>query len=203
MAGVVPTEKGASPMQTRLQRRILYTHEVVLHTDLLALILAHVSGETRRFRLAREHVPRVCKQWSCAWKMLMSTRTPSPTYQHCPYLSHNERERRIRELSQFEELFRRSTKNLRARCFDFLKCKRDGIDTLLGHMVIHMAFSIRTPVNTGIVPPALWRYVHRLREYVAGCVAQGRYCEVDLHLPQWYRITPDDILHTALIPFSR
>lgn len=190
-------------MQTRLQRRILYTHEVALHTDLLALILAHVSGDWYKFRLAREHVPRVCKQWSDTWKMLMSSRSPSPTYQHCPYLSHNEREQRIRQLSQFEELFRQSTKNLRTKCFDLLRCKRDGVDTLLGHVVIHMAFSIQTPVNTGVVPPALWRYVDRLREYVAGCVAQGRYCEVDLHLPRWFRTTPDDILHTALVPFSR
>lgn len=189
-------------MQTRLQRRILCTHEVVFHTDLLALILAHVSGDCYKFRLAREHVPRVCKQWSETWKMLVSTRSPSPMYQHCPYLSHNEREQRIQQLSQFEDLFRQATTNLRTRCIDCLQCKREGVDTLLGHMVIHMAFSIHTPVNTGVVPPRLWRYIDRVRQYAAQCVAQGRYCEVDLLLPQWYRITPDDPLHVALVPFS-
>lgn len=189
-------------MQTRLQRRILCTHEVVFHIDLLALILAHVSGDSRRFRRAHEHVPRVCKQWSRTWKMLMSTRTPSLTYQHCLYLSHNERECRIQQLSQCEEEFRRSTQNLRTKCFDCLKCKRQGVDTLLGQVVIHMAFSIHTPIDTG-VPPGLWRYIDKVREYAAQCIHRHRFldplCDVYPLLPEWYRITPDDILHAALI----
>jgi hypothetical protein len=192
-------------MQTRLQRRILYTHEIIFHVDLLALILAHVSGVSRKFRRNPEDVlPRVCKQWFRAWKMLMSTRTPSPMYQHRLYLSHNERELRIQQLSHFEDVFRQSTKDLRDRCFDYLRCKRRGVDTLLGHMVIHMAFSVHTPVDTG-VPLGLWRCIDKVREYVAHCISQQRYlsCDIDLILPHWYRITPGDSLHTALIPSSR
>lgn len=193
-------------MQTRLQRRILYTHEVLFHTDLLTLILAHVSGVSRKFRTAREHVPSVCKQWTRAWKMLMCTRTPSPMYRHCPYLSHAERERRVRQLSQFEDVFRRSTKDLRTKCFNLLRCKREGVDTLLGHTVIHMAFSIHTPVNTG-VSPRLWMYIDKVREYVARTIleVQERIPDgaiVYPLLPEWYRITPDDVLHAALVTFS-
>lgn len=192
-------------MQTRLQRCIIYTHEVVLHTDLLALILAHVSGVSRKFRTVRENVPRVCKMWNGAWKMLMSTRTPSPTYRHCPYLSHDERQSRVQLLSQMEQEFLQSTEHLRSKCMNVMRCKRDGVDTLLGHVVIHMAFSIHTPVNTG-APPSLWRYIDRVRKYIAHCITVERIlspsCDVYPLLPQWYNITSDDPLHDALVEFS-
>ena len=195
-------------MQTRLQRRILFTHDVLFHTDLLALILAHVSGVPNRRRIARDHVPRVCKSWNSEWKMLMSMRTPSPMYRHCVYLSHDERESRVLLLSQFEQEFRRSSEHLRYKCMKFLRCKREGVDTLLGHMVIHMAFSLRTPVNTGgVVPPVLWTYIDKVRMYIAQYITQQRplspSCDVYPLLPEWYTITAVDPLHVALVAYSK
>lgn len=185
-------------MQTRFQTRVACTHGVLLNTDLLTCILAAVHGTSPRSAPGNV-LPRVCSEWNRTWRILVSRVSPCPTYRFEPHLSIVQREARIRQLAHVTNEFHRLTAALRNRCMRMLRCNRDGVSTLLGLVVIHMAFSLSTPINRrNVAPPKLWEYVVRVRQYVAATLSKHPSPCLRL-LPTWYRIHPDDPLHAALL----
>ena len=138
----------------------------------------------------------VCKTWKDAWRFLMLRRTSS-RYRHCLHISLVEREQRIRQLTRTEWELHQGTEQLRIKCMDLLKCKYRGVNTLLGHVVIHMTFSLHTP-DYWRIPSTLGAYIYRLRKYLAEYIIM-RNTRKPCLLPEWFSITPNDPLHIALL----
>lgn len=185
-------------MQTRFQTRVACTHAVLLNTDLLTCILQFVHGTSPR-TVPGNVLPRVCAEWNQAWKTRVSRVPRCPDYRFGPDLSIVRREARIRELTYVTNEFHRLTTALRNKCMRMLGCNRDGVPTLLGYVVIHMAFSLSTPINRrSVASPKLWEYVVKVRQYVAATISNNPSSSLRL-LPTWYRIHPDDPLHAALL----
>ena len=185
-------------MLTRLQVRIIATNAVVLNSDLLSCILSLVRATSPRY-LPRDVIPRVCVEWHRTWNILVSEMSPYPDYRFGAHLSIVQRETRVQQLAYVKNEFHRITKPLQGKCMRILRCNRDGVPTLLGHMVIYMAFSLTTrfdrPVET---PPKLWEYIVKLRTYIAAKVSAMPSSSLQL-LPFWFRIHPEDPLHAALL----
>lgn len=185
-------------MLTRLQVRITATHAVLLNSDLLSCILSLVRATAPRY-LPRDVLPRVCAEWHRTWNILVSQMSPSPEYRFGPHLSIVQREARIRQLAYATNEFRRITAPLRDRCVRMLRCNRDGVPTLLGQVVIHLAFSLTTQIDRPVeTPPKLWEYIVKIRQYVADKLSAIPSSSLRL-LPTWFRIHPEDPLHAALL----
>lgn len=194
---VVPNKK-EDGMQTRFQTRVACTHAVLLNMDLLTCILAFVNGTSPR-SVPGNVLPRVCAEWNRAWRILVSRVPRCPDYRFGPHLSIVQREARTRQLAYVTSEFHRLTAALRNKCMRMLRCNRDGVPTLLGHVVIQIAFSLATPINRpGVTSPKLWEYVVRIRQYVAAALSKNPPSSLR-PLPTWYRIHPDDPLHAVLL----
>ena len=117
------------------------------------------------------------------------------------FLSVAVRESHVYELLRYENDFRTATRDVRHCVLTCLRCRREGVFSLLGHTIVELAFSIATPCNhTRAVPRMLWEYVLRIRTYLAMVVLRSRENATTPYraLPSWFSISPDDVLHASL-----
>lgn len=179
-------------MQTRLQKREATKESVLSSTDLLFLILPHVEGCPDKKKTVFETLPYVSKTWNQVWKEVCTVTKVRHFARHCSLLDY---EWKTRATDDFYMRWRKALFPLRDRAIALLRCTRGGIPSLLGVMVVEIAFDFRLPNGKEKVPPPLWEYIARLRAWVSHVVLRNRSGYPSL--PHFVPRSKKDPLHCA------
>ena len=188
-------------MRTRLQHRTTIVHAVLLSDDLVALVLSYVDGliyrgnRVRRYFVPHLVLPRVCTSWRVAWRFLRCQLPRSEVYIHCPFLCVHENLRRMSEMEDMVAQFVRATNTLRESAHSSFELL-NGQSTLLGHMIVHVAFAILVSSASRRLPLSLRCRVMIIRRWAAQCIVRDR--AMYPRLPSWFSPWRTDPLHVAL-----
>lgn len=179
-------------MQTRMQKRIAITHEVLFCRDLLNIIQGHVRGSRRRRLIAFQVIPCVCKTWTLAFNDCKVRYLKGLPLYESPF----QYGQMHAFVCQFPMRLAEATRHLRPTAAHALNCYLDGVPTLLGSAIIEVAFAFHTPVNTARVPLRYWEFIFRLRHWLAIRILRKR---TDFPpVSPFLTLTQTDPLHIAL-----
>ena len=173
-------------------------HEVVCSNDLLQAVLGHL-------RLCDHGAAGVCRQWRDAWRGICAPQPPlfHVRLRQCGLGSEKTPvgtlfatlARREAELATWNQEYANAIRPLRERALQMLNCHKDGLPSLLGQAVLHVALDAwqwPTSSNLHRLPQGLREYVQKLREWAEkkiGATARGQAGSEENGSHEWLRVS--------------